>query len=170
MRVLEVQRNSLRTHIASAGVSFQFPRLEVFLNDTTGNFVGRTGQPPWAAAATKGDRIELQPLDVLQRRGILETTVRHELVHRIVDEVGKGRAPRWLAEGLALNLAGEGRLLARFQTRAPMSLDEIEKRLNGTASSPAEMRAAYVSAYNQVKQLIDREGETKVWQRVAKGY
>ena len=170
MKLLEVQRESLQSHIASAGLSFQFPQLEIFLNDTTGNFVGRTGQPPWAAAATKGNRIEFQPLDVLQRRGILETTVRHEFVHRIVDGVGNGRAPRWLAEGLALNLAGEGRLLARFQPRTRMSHDDIERQLSGTPSSANEMRAVYAAAYNEVKQLINREGETKVWQRVATGY
>ena len=92
-------------------MSLQFPALEIFVNDTTGNFVGRTGQPPWAAAATRDRRIELQPLQILKRKRILETTLRHELAHTAIDVVGRGRAPRWLAEGLAIYLAGEGKFV-----------------------------------------------------------
>ncbi len=171
MRQLEADRRSLMTRIANVGISVQLPSLEVYVNETTGDFVGRTGQPAWAAAATKGSRIELQPLATLKRRGILETTLRHELVHTLVDIVGHGRVARWLAEGLALHLAGEGKMISRYQPRTSLSTTEIEKILNGSGvkQSADDMRAAYAAAYSEVKRLINREGESGVWRRVASG-
>ncbi len=166
--LLQSSRKSLVARVAAAGIKVQFPALEVYLNETTGDFVGRTGQPAWAAAATKGNRIELQPLETLQRRRILETTLRHELVHTLIDAIGHGRTPRWLAEGLAIHLAGEGRMVVRYAPRRKMSTDEIEKRLADSKSSQSatNMRAAYAAAYSEVKRLLDSEGEAKVWRRL----
>jgi SpoIID/LytB domain protein len=170
LSLLQSSRKSFMARLAAAGVTAQLPALEIFINETTGDFVGRTGQPAWAAAATKGHRIELQPLATLKRRRILETTLRHELVHTLVDVVGRGRAPRWLAEGLALHLAGEGRLVAPYQPREHMTAEEIEKRLSDSAftKSADDMRATYAAAYSEVKRLINNEGEASVWRRVAK--
>lgn len=162
---LQRSRKSLLDRVAAAGLKPQLPSLEIFINETTGDFVGRTGQPPWAAAATKNNRIELQPFQTLRRRRILETTVRHELVHFLVDVLGGGRAPRWLAEGLAIHFAGEGPLVSRYQPRHEISMQEIEQKLVNP-QSPADMRAAYAAAYAEVRSLIKREGETSIWRRV----
>jgi stage II sporulation protein D len=167
LRFLQASRSSLTARISSAGVSGQFPSLEVFINETTGDFVGRTGQPPWAAAATKGNRIELQPLQTLRRRGILETTLKHELVHALVDKLGHGRTPRWLAEGLAIHVAGEGRMVGRYAPRQRMTIEQIEKQLVNVGSAD-EMKRAYAAAYSEVKRLINTEGEASLWRRIAK--
>jgi stage II sporulation protein D len=164
---LQSSRRSLLERVAAAGISTKFPSLEIFFNETTGDFVGRTGQSVWAAAATRENRIELQPLQTLKRRRILETTLRHELVHTLVDALGRGQTPRWLAEGLALNLAGEGRLISRYQPHTRMTIEEIEQRLRD-AKSPHDMKLAYAGAYGEVKRLIASEGEANVWRRVAK--
>ncbi|MDQ5844027.1 MAG: SpoIID/LytB domain-containing protein [Acidobacteriota bacterium] len=163
---LQSTRESLTSRVASSGVTARMPSLEIFINETTGDFVGRTGQPAWAAAATKGNRIELQPLATLRRRRVLETTLRHELVHTLVDAIGRGRTPRWLAEGLAIHFAGEGRLVSRYEPRARMTTAEIERKLVN-ANSADDMRAAYAAAYSEVKRLIGSEGEAMVWRRVA---
>ncbi|MDQ6651850.1 MAG: SpoIID/LytB domain-containing protein, partial [Acidobacteriota bacterium] len=163
---LQSSRRSLIGRAEALGISVRFPSLEIFINETTGNFVGRTGQPAWAAAATKGSRIELQPLETLKRRRVLETTLRHELVHTLIDVLSHGRAPRWLAEGLALHLAGEGHLVAGYAPRTRMTTEEIEQKLDAVKSAN-DMRLAYAAAYAEVKRLIQNEGEANVWRRVA---
>ncbi|MGH9970872.1 MAG: SpoIID/LytB domain-containing protein, partial [Pyrinomonadaceae bacterium] len=162
LRILESSRNDLVRRVSAMGVSFQFSGLEILINQTTGDFVGRTGQPPWVAAATRGNRVELQPLELLKRRRILETTLKHELVHAVIHAIGHGRTPRWLEEGLALHYAGEGQLVSRYQRDTEIAIFELEQRLSQPASA-AEMRAAYAAAYREVKRLISTEGKASVW-------
>jgi hypothetical protein len=165
--MLQSSRKSLVARVTTTGISAQLLSLEIFINETTGDFVGRTGQPAWAAAATKENRIELQPLATLKRRRIVETTLRHELVHALIDVVSRGRAPRWLAEGLAVYFAGEGRLVSRYEPRTRMKAEKIERKL-AHAKSASDMRTAYAAAYSEVRRLINNEGEANVWRRVAK--
>jgi stage II sporulation protein D len=166
LSLLESTRSDLLRRVSAAGIQPRFPSLEIVVNETTGDFVGRTGMPAWAAAATKRNTIELQPLKLLKQRRILETTVRHELVHVLIDAIGGGQTPRWLTEGMAVYVAGEGRLIESQQQLNSMSAPTIEQAL-ASAKSPADMRNAYAAAYNLVKHLIRSEGEQKVWKRVA---
>jgi len=151
---------------AAAAISVSIPTLEIRLNESTGDFTARTGQPWWAAAATKGNRIELQPLAILKQRGVLFTTLRHELAHVVIDAASNNRAPRWLEEGFAIYLAGEGKLFARYATKTKLSPEQIEKRLEHPGSQ-SDMRILYSLAYNQVSYLIQSGGEASVWKRLA---
>ena len=166
LNLLETNRTELLQHVTSAGIDAQFPNLEVVFNESTGDFVGRTGMPAWAAAATKKNKIELQPFKLLKQRRILETTLRHELVHVLIDAIGGGQTPRWLSEGMAIFLAGEGRLLENKRQTSSISAAMVEQALTAPKSA-GEMKSAYAAAYNLVKQLIRSEGEKKVWKRVA---
>ena len=168
---LEAHRADLMRRIAAASVAFApLPTIDVYIDDTTGDFVGRTGQPWWAAAATRGNRIELQPLAVLKSRGVLATTLRHELAHAFIDAVGHDRAPRWLAEGLALYLAGEGKMISRYEQKGEptVATDILESRLSQSGSGE-EMRALYAAAYREVAKLVKSKGEGEVWRQLA-GY
>lgn len=164
--LLETSRTELLHRVASAGIQVNLPKLEVVFNETTGDFVGRTGMPPWAAAATHKTTIELQPFKLLKQRRILETTLRHELVHVLIDAIGGGQTPRWLTEGMALFLAGEGRLLESNRQTTVLSVAMVEQALTAPKSA-GEMMSAYAAAYHLVKELIRVEGEKKVWKRVA---
>ncbi len=167
LSALESARTDLlhRANAASISIS-SLPTLEIRLNQSTGDFTARTGQPWWAGAATKGNRIELQPIGILKRRGVLITTLRHELAHVVIDRAGHNRAPRWLEEGFAIYLAGEGATISRYQRRETLSIEELEKRLERPASQE-EMRSLYAAAYLAVSALIRNSGEASVWQKVA---
>ena len=154
-----------RANAASVSIA-NIPTLEIRLNESTGDFTARTGQPWWAAAATKGNRIELQPLALLKHRGVLVPTLRHELAHAVIDTVSNNRAPRWLEEGFAIYLAGEGSMFASYLTKAKLSPDEIEKGLERPGSQQA-MRMFYAAAYIEVNRLIQTDGEVRVWLRIA---
>ena len=164
LNILESGRTELLHRVSAAGIHAGFPNLTIVINETTGDFVGRTRMTSWAAAATKGNTIEIQPLDVLQKRRILETTLRHELVHVLIDAIGAGQTPRWFTEGMALYVACEGRLFD--EQTSSMSTEKLDQAL-ASATSADEMRTAYGAAYNFVKQLIRVEGENKVWKRIA---
>lgn len=47
-----------------------------------------------------------------------------------------------------------------------MSVDTVETAL-ASARSAGEVQAAYAAAYNLVRQLIQHEGEQKIWKRIA---
>ncbi|HYX40354.1 MAG TPA: hypothetical protein VE821_01590, partial [Pyrinomonadaceae bacterium] len=168
LRTLEAARADMQQRLTAASLDLPaLPVLEIVAHETTGDFVGATGQPAWAAAATRGRRIELQPLATLRKRGVLTTTLRHEYAHAVIDALSKGRAPRWLAEGLAVYAAGEGVMLARVAApKQRLSTDELEQQLAQPASA-AEMRVLYAAAYREVVALIRKEGEANIWRRVA---
>jgi len=103
--VRSLTRQLARAMSSSLGVSLPSV-LDLQFYPTVEAYTRATGQPWWTSARTKNSRIDLLPLDVLRRRGILELTLRHELVHVLADERLKGR-PLWVREGLAIVQAGE---------------------------------------------------------------
>jgi len=167
LTILENARADYLRRASAASISISaLPFFEIRVNDSTGNFVGRTGQPPWAAAATKRNRIETQPLAILKRRGVLHTTLKHELAHVIVNIISRDRAPRWLEEGFAIYLAGEGEMFARYLRRGKLTTEELENRLQGP-STQSDMRSLYAEAYLKVNAMVRGEGEASVWKRLA---
>jgi len=168
LNTLEAARGDFLHRASAASGPIEIRTLQIRLNESTGDFTSRTGQPWWAAAATKGNRIELQPVGLLKRRGVLTNTLRHELAHTVIDAVSRNRAPRWLEEGFALYLAGEGATISRYLSRSAHSTEELEQRLARPGSQEA-MRALYAEAYSKVAELIRSNGEASVWKRLAGG-
>jgi len=167
LSTLDAARADFLRRVNAASISIgDLPTLEIRLNESTGDFTARTGQPWWAAAATKGNRIELQPAAILKRRGVLLTTLRHELAHVVIDKASHNRAPRWLEEGFAIYLAGEGPMISRSYRRRALSTDELEKKLERPGSQDG-MRALYAQAYGDVFYLVRNNGEASVWKKLA---
>lgn len=166
MRTLEAARLDMLVRTGPAALSSPDPAVDVVIYETTQEFIAATGQSWWVAGITHGRQIELQPLDVLRRRRILTSTLRHEYTHAVIEVIGQGRAPRWLAEGLAIAFAGEGPSLLRVKPPPRrLQVDELERRL-ANPQSASEMRSLYASAYVAVRELIQKEGEFAVWRRL----
>jgi SpoIID/LytB domain protein len=168
LNTLESARSDFVQRASSASISINIPALEIRLNESTGDFTSRTGQPWWAAAATKGNRIELQPVGILKRRGVLANTLRHELAHTIIDSISSNRAARWLGEGFAVYLAGEGPSISRYAPARRLSVDELEQRLERPGSQK-DMRALYAESYLAVMDLVRSQGEASVWKSLSRG-
>ncbi len=82
------------------------PRLKVF--PTVAMFRNTTGEPGWVAATTRGRTIQMQPAEVLRQAGTLESTLRHELLHMLIESYARAGTPVWFREGLVLYLSEPG--------------------------------------------------------------
>ena len=162
--LLGAAHDRLAATLARAGQTADAP-VDVYIHDSAGDFSVATNRPAWVAAATRGSRIDLQPVNILRRRGALARTLAHEHAHAIIEQLGGGRTPLWLAEGLAIHVAREG---DRFTDRRPAALapDELDRRL-AAATSAAELAALYAAAYLETRRLIGSQGEIAVWKTVA---
>jgi hypothetical protein len=167
LRAFEIARADLLRRLEAASLRLAEPGpFEVVVHATTADFIASTGQQGWAAGATRGRRIELQPLDLLRRRGVLNMTLRHEMTHAVIEVLSGGRVPRWMAEGLAIHVAGEAASLPRIENKSRLSREDLERRLMGSASV-TESRKLYAMAYHEIRRMIEAEGESGVWRRVA---
>lgn len=167
LRTLEAVSVDVEHRTESAAIhSTAHSPLDVIIHDTTGDFVASTGQPWWAAGVTHDNLIELQPLEILRSRGVLNQTLRHEYAHTVIEMISHGHAPHWLAEGFAAHIAGEGAMLSHVETNEQLSIDELERRLL-LPGSAEEMRSLYAAAYREVAALIRADGEASVWRRIS---
>jgi SpoIID/LytB domain protein len=168
LHVLEVARTDLLRRLH--GASVQLPEakpFEVVIHASTADFIAASGQSGWAAGVTRGRRIELQPLTLLRKRRILDKTLRHELAHAVIEVLSAGRAPRWLSEGLAIHVAGEGAAMSRIQLKRRFTREQLERELSRPAPANV-MRELYAAAYREVIAMIRAEGEGSVWRLVSK--
>lgn len=84
-------------------------RITLRVHPTTDDFERTTGQPWFAADAVRNGELHLLPLAVLRERGVLDRTIRHQIVHVLTDGVLADR-PAWVREGAAIYFAGESRV------------------------------------------------------------
>jgi SpoIID/LytB domain protein len=125
--------------------------MDVVFHPTVESYRRATSLPWWTAACTRGTRVDLQPLSVLTKRGTVVPTLRHELVHVLVDDVLRDR-PLWVREGLALVTAGEIPVAAG-ERRAPPCPSDAELRSVADARS---WREAYAAAGRCVANALAR--------------
>lgn len=129
-----------------------YPELDAFRNVT--------GEPGWVAAHTEGRRIHLQPVAMLRSKGVLESTLSHELLHMSLEAQAASGLPLWFREGVVNFLvSGRGAGIARIPS---------ESELRQTADS-VRARRAYTDATAYVATLVQRYGETAVLDWVKRG-
>lgn len=123
---------------------------------TVAAFRDATGEPGWVAASTRGRTIRLQPTDVLRDAGTLESTLRHELLHILVESHAKPGTPLWYREGLVLYLAHAA--VHSNLSGDSTDLDALNRVLRNPASEE-QMRRAYAAAQVRVANLAQKNGK-----------
>jgi hypothetical protein len=129
-----------------------------------------TGREWWYYSEIKGDSMTFVPIYILAKRGISPVAIPHEYYQWAVRKITQNGAPRWLEEGMASYLSGEGELLLNqmyefSQGDVSMSPEKVEDVLQGEVDR-RDSRIAYYRSYRMIQQLIDKHGEEKVKQAV----
>ena len=131
-------------------------RLQVF--STLDNYRNTTGQPGWVAASTRGQTIRLQPLADLRKRLILDSTLRHELYHLLLETHAARNTPHWFREGLTLHLSSPA---VPDASPSSLTIEEVERILKH-GDTRENMQKAYASAQKVVAGLIQQHGKQAV--------
>ena len=142
-------------------------RVSVILYDTT-QFQDVARVHGWVTGLFDG-KIRLPAAGALPPRRELERILTHEFAHAAIHDLSRGRAPRWLHEGLAQELEGA--------TTDPLLRVPGGPTLTGLEAlladpDPARARTAYDVALWVVQDLLDRGGTSAMrglMERLARG-
>jgi tetratricopeptide (TPR) repeat protein len=119
-----------------------------------GQFSDVTRSHAWVSGLFDG-RIRLPLGPSLPRRPELERLLTHEYAHAVIHHSARGRAPRWLQEGLAQVL--EGRVAdPALAVSGGLTLDGLEALV--ADPDPRRAHAGYELALFVVADLLDRGG------------
>jgi len=137
----------------SMGVGWENGVLRVA--PSSGDFAAWTGCCIWQGAAIKDGELIVQPLEVLERRGVTEEVIVHECVHLALEPY---KVPLWLNEGLAVICSGQVRRLSRDINLKdlPKDKERIEELLH--SKDTLDLRRGYLSAAVLTQETIDRIG------------
>jgi stage II sporulation protein D len=152
-QILADARRILKENEEKIGWKIPF-RIRLQVYSTLDGFRDATGRPGWVAAFTRAHTIRLQPIGELRRRAVLESTLRHELFHLLVDLRAKSETPAWFREGLVLYLSNPN---ATVSPGSEMTPSQIETILQHSASRE-EMDRAYAAAQRRIADLVQRFG------------
>lgn len=131
------------------------PQLRVY--PTLDAYRNATGQPGWIAAFTRGRTISLQPLSVLRSKSALQSSLRHELVHLMLESRARPDTPLWFREGLTIYLSDPD----HRPEPVIMSPQQIEAGLERPANRES-LERCYAAAQTRVSQLVEQNGRATV--------
>jgi stage II sporulation protein D len=125
---------------------------------TTELFRQSAGEPGWMLAATRGDRVFLQPASVRQAASGTEPLLLHEFLHVLVEQQAGEKAPLWLREGVVEMLADSA---SNQESRKPVTVDmppsAVDQALRNP-KDPGESRRAHQVAAQMAASLRARYG------------
>jgi stage II sporulation protein D (peptidoglycan lytic transglycosylase) len=137
------------------------PQVKVY--PAIGVYRNATGEPGWVAASTLGSTVRLQPISILQRTASLDSTLRHEFLHMVIEANATPNAPIWLREGLAIYLANP-----QAVKPASVDLDALEHQMHSLRTEE-QMRAAYRASAAAVADAVEKKGLESVLSLVRTG-
>ena len=100
LRVVEAEALRARDELAKR-LGLPPPPLTLRFHATTAEYERTTGLPWFTSGTVKGDAIHLSPIAALRDRGVLDQTIRREIVRLMTDAPLRGR-PEWVRVGAAL--------------------------------------------------------------------
>jgi stage II sporulation protein D len=149
----------------ATGLKFRtVPRWKIF--PTVGMFRDSTGEPGWVAATTRGRTIQTQPAEALQRAGTLDSTLRHELLHMLMESYAKPGVPVWFREGLVLYLSEPNE--AAQASKSFSSTSQLESAMRNPADEQ-QLREAYKEAHARVARLAKQQGTQTLIEWIQRG-
>jgi len=155
---LSLAAGLVREAQATTGLAFAgIPQWKIYPN--VAMFRDATGEPGWVAATTRGRTMQTQPAEVLRNAGTLESTLRHELLHMLIEAHAKPGTPLWFREGLVLYLAEPNAAPTSKLTFS--TIGELEEAMRNPQSE-SQLRQAYGDAHTRVAQLAKGYGKDKL--------
>jgi len=162
---LDMASELVRQSQAMTGLTFPAtPQWKLY--PSVAMFRDATGEPGWVAATTRGRIIQTQPADVLRNAGTLESTLRHELLHMLLESHAKPGTPLWFREGLVLYLSEPNAAVA--SKYAFSNVQDLEDAMRNPASE-SQLRQAYSDAHARVAQLARSYGKDRLIAWVQQG-
>jgi stage II sporulation protein D len=119
--------------------------VRIRIYPTVAAFRDATGEPGWVAGSTRAGVIRLQP-------GVGESTIRHEMLHALVEGHARAGLPLWFREGAVLFLSGDRPTNQRKH-----------------APQEAAARLAYAADLDRFERLVERFGEATVMGWISSG-
>jgi len=151
-------------HLATKRTGWSFgARPQVKVYPSISIYRNATGEPGWVAASTLGSTVRLQPISILRRTNSLDSTLRHEFLHMVIEANSAPNAPIWLREGLAIYLANPEAVRP-----ASIDVDALERQMRALGSEE-QMRAAYRGCGAAVANAVEKNGLNAVLSWVGKG-
>jgi stage II sporulation protein D len=132
--------------------------IEIRIYPDVDTFRNSTGEPGWVAARTAGRKIQLQPT----ARAALHRTLRHELLHIMIEERAAPNTPLWFREGLAAYLA------TRTPSTTTTGVTPDDAAIRQTTDA-GRARQANTAALRRVAALVQRHGEHQVLEWLRQG-
>lgn len=129
--------------------------VTVRIAPTSGDFAAWTGCSIWQGGALRNGELVLQPLAVLESRGVTGQVLTHECCHLLLSAYNP---PSWLDEGLAVLCADQVKRLSRGLGMKDLVKDtgKIKKLLE--SSDTLELRRGYLSAAGITEEILEKIG------------
>ncbi len=138
-------------------------RPEIYLVKDHAGMVGRIGPnaPDWAVAVVRDDDVMAFRLDRIGSKpaGSLALTLKHEVVHQVLNHLGPRKLPRWFEEGLCVYFAGVPFLDADYSVErlaAGGGLPTLQETERGFFGDHATAARSYKVSHSAVAHFLDR--------------